>query len=114
MEYTNLRIIVLIGSCLNTGGAIIKCFSAKPSLSWLTFLGQAVSGLTMPILLQVPPRLAAVWFPSTEVSTATSIGVLGNQLGIAIGFLVPPLIVKGGVLKVHFDPFLGVWDFCAV
>ena len=86
-----------MGSLLNTSGAIIKCFSSDPSLSWLAFLGQTLSAMAMPFLLEVPPRLAAIWFPSTEVSTATAIGVFGNQLGVAIGFVIPPLLVPGPV-----------------
>ena len=87
--------IVIIGSGLNAVGAILKCFSASPSLAWLTMLGQTLSAMTMPFLLEVPPRLAAIWFPANEVSTATSIGVFGNQLGVAIGFVLPPAIVSG-------------------
>ncbi|XP_052327467.1 feline leukemia virus subgroup C receptor-related protein 2-like isoform X4 [Oncorhynchus keta] len=41
----------------------------------------------------MPSKIASVWFGSEEVSTACSIGVFGNQLGIAIGFLVPPILV---------------------
>ena len=32
-------------------------------------------------------------FGPSEIATATSIGVFGNQLGSAIGFLVPPSVV---------------------
>ncbi|XP_074031349.1 choline/ethanolamine transporter flvcr2b-like [Leptinotarsa decemlineata] len=45
-------------------------------------------------ILSVPARVAAVWFGPTQVSSACSIRVFGNQLGIAIGFLVPPIIVR--------------------
>ena len=48
-------------------------------------------------ILEMPPKIAAVWFPATEVSTATSVGVFGNQVGIALGFLIPPLIITGPV-----------------
>jgi FLVCR family feline leukemia virus subgroup C receptor-related protein len=47
-------------------------------------------------ILGVPPRLAAVWFGPAQVSTACSMGVFGNQLGIALGFLLPPIIVPNG------------------
>lgn len=43
------------------------------------------------MVLTVPPILAGIWFPQTEVSTACSLGVMANQLGAGIGFLVPPL-----------------------
>jgi len=45
-------------------------------------------------ILGMPSKLAA-WFGENEVSTACAIGVFGNQIGIALGFVVPPLIVSG-------------------
>lgn len=46
------------------------------------------------MVLPLPGRLAAQWFPSTELSTATSLGIFGNQLGVSLGFLLGPIIVK--------------------
>jgi len=46
------------------------------------------------MVLPLPGRLAAQWFPSTELSTAMSLGIFGNQLGISLGFLLGPIIVK--------------------
>ncbi|GIX68950.1 feline leukemia virus subgroup C receptor-related protein 2 [Caerostris extrusa] len=40
------------------------------------------------------PVLAAKWFPSQELSTACAFGVFGNQLGIALGFILPTQIVS--------------------
>jgi FLVCR family feline leukemia virus subgroup C receptor-related protein len=41
----------------------------------------------------VPARLSSLWFGPSEVGLATSIGVFGNQLGTALGFLIPPTVV---------------------
>ena len=101
LEYTNLRTFVIIGSALNIVGAIMKVFSNDPSLAWLTWTGQASCAIAQPFIMGVPPRLAAIWFPADEVSTATAIGVFGNQLGVAIGFLIPPFIVMGPVNVFH-------------
>ena len=46
-------------------------------------------------ILELPPKIAAIWFPASEIATATSLGVFGNQLGVALGFLIPPKIIKG-------------------
>jgi len=46
------------------------------------------------MILPIPGRLAAQWFPANQLSTATSLGIFGNQLGVALGFLVTPMIVK--------------------
>lgn len=45
-------------------------------------------------MLPMPGRIAAKWFGSTELSTATSFGIFGTQLGIALSFLLPPIFVK--------------------
>ena len=36
---------------------------------------------------------AAIWFGSRELAMATAMGVFGNQLGVGLGFLVPPQLV---------------------
>ena len=45
-------------------------------------------------MLPLPGRIAAKWFASSELSTATSLGIFGSQLGISVSFLVPPILVK--------------------
>ena len=75
----------------------MKVFANDPSLAWVTWTGQALCAIAQPFLMGVPPRLAAVWFPADEVSTATAIGVFGNQLGVAFGFIIPPLIIMGPI-----------------
>ena len=38
--------------------------------------------------------LANKWFKTDEISIATAIGSTGDLFGLAIGFLIPPFIVK--------------------
>lgn len=45
------------------------------------------------VMIGIPPYLAATWFSSDRVSTVTSIAVFGNQVGIALGFFIPTLLV---------------------
>uniref|UniRef100_A0A0K0E3I3 MFS domain-containing protein n=1 Tax=Strongyloides stercoralis TaxID=6248 RepID=A0A0K0E3I3_STRER len=110
LDKYGLRKSVLIGATGNALGAFIKCFSASPNLFWLTFIGQTISASSQVFILGIPPRLASVWFGSKEVSTACGVGVFGNQLGIAVGFLLPPYVIHSGVDEVvgkHlFDSFL--------
>uniref|UniRef100_A0A8B9T639 Choline/ethanolamine transporter FLVCR1 n=1 Tax=Anas platyrhynchos TaxID=8839 RepID=A0A8B9T639_ANAPL len=75
LDRRGLRLIALTGSALNALGAWVIC-----SLAQVFILG-------------MPSCIASVWFGSREVSTACSIAVFGNQLGIALGFLVPPVLV---------------------
>ena len=41
---------------------------------------QTVAAVSQIWVLGIPARLAAVWFGPDEVSTATSLGVFGNQV----------------------------------
>lgn len=94
LDKYGLRTTVLLGAGGNCFGAWVKIMSTKPDRFWVTFVGQAIVGSSQMFILGVPPRLAAVWFGPEQVSTACAAGVFGNQLGIALGFVLPPLIVK--------------------
>lgn len=93
-ERFGMRNSILIGSLGTTCGSLIKCFSCQPGSFW-TFLivGQTLVAISQLFILSVPPRLASVWFPDHQVSLANACGVFGNQLGIALGFIVPQLII---------------------
>ncbi|XP_029316049.1 choline/ethanolamine transporter flvcr2a isoform X3 [Cottoperca gobio] len=93
LDKKGLRVTALLATALNCAGTWIKVASAKPDLFWVTMLGQFASSLAQVFILGMPSRLASVWFGANEVSTACSIGVFGNQMGIAIGFLLPPILV---------------------
>ncbi|XP_041132658.1 feline leukemia virus subgroup C receptor-related protein 2-like isoform X2 [Polyodon spathula] len=93
LDKKGLRVIALVGSALNCVGAWIKTASVRPDLFGVTFFGQFMCSVAQVFILGMPSRIASVWFGSEEVSTACSIAVFGNQLGIAVGFLIPPLLV---------------------
>ncbi|XP_019354779.2 heme transporter FLVCR2 isoform X1 [Alligator mississippiensis] len=93
LDCRGLRLIALAGSALNCLGAWLKLGSLKPHLFAVTVLGQVVCAVAQVFILGMPSRIASVWFGAHEVSTACSIAVFGNQLGIAVGFLVPPVLV---------------------
>jgi FLVCR family feline leukemia virus subgroup C receptor-related protein len=95
LDKLGLRVAVLIGMVGTCAGAWIKVGSVSPDRFWVGFLGQAVVALSQVFVLSVPARLAAVWFGPSQVSYACRIGVFGNQLGVALGFLIPPMIVSG-------------------
>ncbi|KAL6268571.1 hypothetical protein P5V15_001706 [Pogonomyrmex californicus] len=89
-----LRWTIIIGAGLTCLGAWIKIFSVQPDRYYVLFIGHSIVGIAQTLVLPLPGRVAAQWFPSTELSTATSLGIFGNQLGVALGFLLPPIIVK--------------------
>ncbi|CDW54237.1 feline leukemia virus subgroup C [Trichuris trichiura] len=93
LDKYGLRFALILGSFGNCLGSWIKCMSASPNLFAVTFLGQTIIGSSQIFILGIPPKLAAVWFGHNEVSLATALGVFGNQLGIALGFWVPTVLV---------------------
>ncbi|CAI4221053.1 unnamed protein product [Auanema sp. JU1783] len=96
LDRYGLRVSILLGAAGNCIGAWIKILSTSPDAFWITFIGQTIVGASQMFTLGIPPRLAAVWFGPDEVSTACAAGVFGNQLGIAVGFVLPPLLVHNG------------------
>ncbi|XP_077443523.1 choline/ethanolamine transporter flvcr2b isoform X2 [Stigmatopora argus] len=93
LDKKGLRTVALAATALNCAGTWLKVASVQRHLFAVTFLGQFCCSLAQVFILGMPSRIASVWFGANEVSTACSIGVFGNQLGIAIGFLVPPILV---------------------
>lgn len=94
MDKIGLRWTCIVGCVLTTLGSWIKVFSVSPDLFYVTFIGQSLIASTQVIVLNVPGRLAANWFGPRQVSTATSIGLFGFQLGIAGSFWLTPIVVK--------------------
>lgn len=106
-----VRIGMLIAG-IGTGLAtILKIFSVGTNLFWLVLLCQAILAATQTLILGLPPKLAAIWFGPNQVllflfnvkiskfafiqvSSACALGIFGSQLGIALGFIVPPVLVK--------------------
>ncbi|KAK9303050.1 hypothetical protein QLX08_005155 [Tetragonisca angustula] len=75
-------------------GSWVKVLSVSPDRFYVTFIGQSLVATTQTIILTLPGRLAAQWFAANELSTATSLSIFGTQIGIALSFLLTPIIVK--------------------
>ncbi|XP_048236654.1 feline leukemia virus subgroup C receptor-related protein 2-like isoform X2 [Haliotis rufescens] len=89
-----LRVNNIVGSLLNTMGAWLKVGALGPERFPVLMTGQVLCAMAEVFVVSIPPRLAAVWFGPDQVSTATSLGVFGNQIGVAVGFLIPPILVN--------------------
>lgn len=95
MSAKGLRFLTILASGTSMAGAAFKFMSTFKRQFWLYELGQICCAFAETFAISLPARIAAVWFPSNEVSTATSIGVFGNQLGIAMSFVIPTYIITG-------------------
>ncbi|XP_051806483.1 feline leukemia virus subgroup C receptor-related protein 2-like isoform X1 [Acanthochromis polyacanthus] len=80
LDSRGIRDVVVVGSAFNCIGAWIKMSTADPNMFAMTFFGQFVCSVATVYILGIPSRLASLWFGQQEVSTACSIGVLGNQV----------------------------------
>ncbi|KDR23327.1 feline leukemia virus subgroup C receptor-related protein 1-like isoform X2 [Zootermopsis nevadensis] len=94
LNKVGMRWSVILGTFFTAAGALVKVASVKPGLFWVTFLGQTLVSFTQAVAMPMPPFMPAVWFPSNQVNTACSIAVNGTMLGIALGFVVPPIMVQ--------------------
>ncbi|KAG9347546.1 hypothetical protein JZ751_005114 [Albula glossodonta] len=97
LDKKGLKITALLGAGLNCIGAWVKCASVRPDLFGVTMTAQIICSIAQVFILGLPSRIASVWFGPKEVSTACATAVLGNQLGTAIGFLLPPVLVPNTV-----------------
>ncbi|KAH9374224.1 hypothetical protein HPB48_013709 [Haemaphysalis longicornis] len=60
----------------------------------VVLIGQAFPAFAQVFILVLQPLLSSAWFRYWKISTTYSIGALGNQLGIALGFAIPPTVVR--------------------
>ena len=96
LQKKGLRLSLIIGSLGTCIGSWVKVL-ATGQASWcfpVLFCGQTIVAISQVFILGIPAELAAAWFPSTQVSTSCAIGVFGNQLGIALGFVIPPSVIR--------------------
>lgn len=84
LDKRGMRDILVLGSAFNCIGAWIKMSAAHPGMFAVAFFGQCVCAAASVFVLGIPPRLASLWFGQKEVSTACSIGVLGNQVCVYV------------------------------
>lgn len=92
LDKRGLRDILVLGSALNCIGAWLKMSAAHPGMFAMAFSGQFVCAAASVFVLGIPPRLASLWFGQKEVSTACSIGVLGNQVCLCVPARLKKLI----------------------
>ncbi|KAG5892090.1 hypothetical protein JTB14_011990 [Gonioctena quinquepunctata] len=105
IDRKGLRVAALIGGLGTTLAAAVKVLSVRRALFYVVLIGQAIGSTVQVFVLCLPTKIAAVWFKPSEASTACAIGVFGTQLGFALGFLVPPTLVKNSdnIISIESD-----------
>ncbi|XP_069818307.1 solute carrier family 49 member A3 [Dendropsophus ebraccatus] len=100
LDTLGLKYAIIISSWLNMTGSIIRSASAIPfmnsgrsNLVYL-FVGQSICAVAQPLVLFVPAKLAAVWFPEHQRATANMIASMSNPFGIFLANILSPVIVS--------------------
>ena len=95
-----LRKITLLSVFLEIGCVAMRAFptllfSSGSPPGWvlpLVHIGQIFNAAAGPLTMATPTLVASTWFPPNERDTATSVAILANNLGAAIGFFAPYII----------------------
>jgi MFS family permease len=84
-----------IGSVFNTIGVVLRFVAVLWGRNFaLVMVSQCFFSVTMVFAFPAPPILAARWFGERERGFATAIGAMSNSIGLALGQLIPPLIIS--------------------
>lgn len=92
-----LRIGIVLAAVLSAVGAFFRYFASSGNhakLYGVTLLGQYLAAISQPFLTNVPPKLAAAWFPASERDVATVLASMANPVGIAVGSILPAMCVS--------------------
>lgn len=66
--------------------------------------GQLLNGLAGPVTQAAPTLLSSTWFPSEQRTTSTAVAALCGSLGVAVSFVIGPLVVKD--IKYELDSMM--------
>lgn len=79
LDTLGLKYAIILSSWLNMTGSIVRSASGIPFLEIsksnvvYLFVGQSICAVAQPLVLFVPAKLAAVWFPEHQRATANMI-----------------------------------------
>ncbi|XP_065211571.1 uncharacterized MFS-type transporter C09D4.1-like isoform X2 [Planococcus citri] len=93
LERIGIRNMMLIATTGTFTGAWIKVFSVAPNRFYLVLLGQAFQAIFENCTFAIAARFTAVWFGAKEISIAGALALFGDQVGGAIGFKLPSLMI---------------------
>uniref|UniRef100_A0A1Y1M1X7 Major facilitator superfamily (MFS) profile domain-containing protein n=1 Tax=Photinus pyralis TaxID=7054 RepID=A0A1Y1M1X7_PHOPY len=94
LDKYGVRVSLIVGIVGTAIGAWIKVLSASPDRFWVLLVGQTFVAIGTSTFLALPAKLAAVWFGANEVSSACGFALAGVQMGFAVGYAVPPLLIR--------------------
>ncbi|XP_026287461.1 feline leukemia virus subgroup C receptor-related protein 1 [Frankliniella occidentalis] len=94
LDKYGLRPSMLVGAVLNAAGLWLRVVGVWPDCFWAVLAGHALVSVATNFFVSAPPRLAAVWFPADEVSSAVGASIIGQMGGVSLGCLLAPLTAR--------------------
>ena len=92
-----------MGSFWTFLGGFIRALSSFPGIGdqidveaqyWMSFVGQALTGMGNPVAVSVPTKVSQHWFKESERTFATIALAMSLPLGIVCGQGLTPVFVK--------------------
>ncbi|KAI6646556.1 hypothetical protein LOD99_12677 [Oopsacas minuta] len=95
MNLFGLRYGILLGMLLTCIGAVMRIFTTSyPAATIIMYIAHFLNGLAGPASMGASTTISANWFPYNERTLATGIGGASVTLGVAISFIIGPLMVR--------------------
>ncbi|XP_063311412.1 solute carrier family 49 member A3 [Pelobates fuscus] len=117
LDTLGLKSAVILSSWLNMVGSLIRSASViyflntrSSNLIYL-FIGQCLCAVAQPLVICVPAKLAAVWFPEHQRATANMLAAMSNPIGILLANLISPAIVTE---ETYIPVLFGIYGIPAV
>lgn len=103
IDFKGIKLGLNISSAFILVGSFLTIFVNKDKSLSTCYLGQILSALVRPALLNSPGKIAAKWFNENKRTIICSIGCLSDISGILIGFLWSSAYIKEGDSKEDFE-----------
>lgn len=94
LEKKGMRFALLLSMMLVTVATGLRCVSSEPTLAtWLNNISNILTGAATVVPYSACALLSALWFPVHQRTTATAIATFTGYVGIALSFVIGPLVV---------------------
>ena len=103
IDNKGIKLGLNIASAFTIAGSFFKIFVNKDKTLSTCYIGQILSGLARPALLNSPGKIAAKWFSEDKRTMICSICCLSDVSGILVGFLWNLAYIKENSTKEDFE-----------
>lgn len=111
LEKYGVKVSIVIGALFLLLGAWIRLFILFSEERSFTayFIGAFIAAFGQPFLMNIPSKIATLWFGDKERAMATAVGAVSSPIGSVISFVLPQAFVQESDLA---DIMAGQRHFC--